>query len=109
MVDSTKLFQKTLCDINPNHIRCLEVYGNFLKDIVNDDVEGSRILEKAEYVAKSTVVNKQFADNDKQKYGENTNTCIVTISGNYNNVGIINNTNNEILRILEFSPSEIIG
>jgi PAS domain S-box-containing protein len=47
-------------------------------------------------------------DSDKSKYGENTNTCIVTISGNYSNIGIINNTNNEILRMLGYSPSEII-
>ncbi len=33
----------------------------------------------------------------------------MTISGNYNNIGSIKNTNNEILRILEYSPSEIIG
>lgn len=44
--------------MNPNHIKCLEIYGNFLKDIVNDDVEGQRILEKAEYIGKSTVMNK---------------------------------------------------
>jgi hypothetical protein len=40
MVDATKTSFKKLTDINPNHIRCLEVHGNFLKDIVNDDIEG---------------------------------------------------------------------
>ena len=34
------------------------MYGNFLREIVNDDVEGGRILEKADYVGKSTVLNK---------------------------------------------------
>jgi len=41
------------------------VHGHFLKEIVNDEIEGRRILEKAEYVAKSTIVNKQFLDNDR--------------------------------------------
>ena len=44
--------------MNPNQIKCLEMYGYFLKEIVNDDVEGARILDKADYVGKSTVLNK---------------------------------------------------
>ena len=44
--------------MNPNHIKCLNTYGYFLKDIVNDELEGSRILEKADYVGKSSMVNK---------------------------------------------------
>ncbi len=95
--------------MNPNHIKCLEIYGNFLKDIVNDDVEGQRILEKSEYIGKSTVMNKQFIDNDRQKYGENSNTCIITVSGNFNNIGVVTNTNNEITRILGFVKSDLIG
>ena len=54
-----------------------------------------RILEKAEYVAKSAAMNKQFADNDRVKYGENSNTCILTVSGNYNR--ILNYTKNELI------------
>jgi len=45
-VESTSDLFKKLNDMNPNHIRCLEIYGNFLKEIVNDDSEGPRILEK---------------------------------------------------------------
>ena len=49
---------KRLIEMNPNHIRCLTIYGNFLKEIVNDELEGARILEKADYVGKSSMVNK---------------------------------------------------
>ena len=100
---------KKLNDINPNHIKMLQIYGNYLKDIVNDDVEGQRTLEKAEYVDKSSAVNKQFIDNDHLKYGENSNTCILTVSGNLANLGIIKNVNNEITRILGFSKPDLIG
>jgi ABC-type transport system involved in cytochrome c biogenesis permease subunit len=100
---------KKLNDINPNHIKMLQIYGNYLKDIVNDDVEGQRTLEKAEYVDKSSAVNKQFIDNDHLKYGENSNTCILTVSGNLGNLGIIKNVNNEITRILGYSKTELLG
>ncbi|CAD8089671.1 unnamed protein product [Paramecium primaurelia] len=108
-VESTSDFYKKLQEMNQNHIKCLQVYGNFLKDIVNDDVEGQRILEKAEYIQKSTAVNKLGLDQERQKYGENANTCIITCSGNYNNIGVVTNVNNEITRILGFSKSDIIG
>lgn len=100
---------KKLNDINPNHIKMLQSYGNFLKNIVNDDVEGQRVLEKADYVVKSSVVNKQFIENDRLKYGENSNTCIVTVSGNSNGMGTIKNVNNEITRILGFAKADLIG
>ena len=72
-------------------------------------MEGSRILEKAEYIGKSAVINKQFLDNDRQKYGENSNTCIVTCSGNYNNMGVITNCNMEVTRILGFTKMDVVG
>lgn len=105
---SSGQFRK-LNEMNPNHIKCLTIYGNFLKDIVNDDQEGLRLIEKAEYVEKSAVVNKQFIDNDRLKYGENSNTCIITCSGNLNSMGIIKNVNNEITRLLGFSKFQIMG
>jgi len=73
-----------LQSMNPNNIKCLTIYGNYLKDIVNDSQEGARLLEKADYVDRSNQANKQLIDQEKQKYGENSNTTIVTISGNLN-------------------------
>jgi hypothetical protein len=39
-VEGTNELYKNLSDINPNHIKLLEIYGNFLKDIVNEDDDG---------------------------------------------------------------------
>lgn len=33
---TAELFEQ-LQEMNPNHIKCLEMYGNFLKEIVNDE------------------------------------------------------------------------
>lgn len=85
-----------LQEMNPNHIICLELFGNFLIEIVNDEPEGNKIIEKADYINKSNQANKQFVENEK--YGENSNTCFITISGKLNSVGFVTNSNNEILR-----------
>lgn len=54
-------------------------------------------------------MNNKFADNEKQKYGENSNTCIINCSGNKNNMGIVTNVNNEITRILGYTKNDIMG
>jgi hypothetical protein len=37
---------RKISDLNPNHIKMLRIYGNFLCDIVNDEIEGKKLLEK---------------------------------------------------------------
>lgn len=42
---TSNLYSK-LYEINPTHIRLLETYSAFLRDIVNDEIETPKILEK---------------------------------------------------------------
>ena len=52
-VEHTKDLFIKLQQMNPNHIKCLDIYGNFLKLIVNDDAEGTKIIEKCEYIQRT--------------------------------------------------------
>lgn len=45
-LEITSLLYIKLSEINPTHIRLLETYSSFLRDIVNDEIETPRILEK---------------------------------------------------------------
>ena len=45
-IETVMSLNKQLVEVNPNNIKCLEIYGNYLKEVVNDDTEGARILEK---------------------------------------------------------------
>jgi len=66
-------------------------------------------LLRADYIGKSSIANKQFIDNERLKYGENSNTCILTCAGNFNSIGTVTNSNNEITRILGYSKNDIIS
>lgn len=46
---------------------------------------------------------------EANKYGDNTKTLIVQISGNYNSLGLVTNCNNEITKITGYLKSEIMG
>ena len=45
-IEKTAEMFKILNDSNQNHIRCLDIYGNFIKNIINDDNEGQKYLDK---------------------------------------------------------------
>jgi len=44
--DVVKTAYKKLLEINGNNIKMLQMYGNFLKDIMNDNFEAQRVIEK---------------------------------------------------------------
>lgn len=44
--DTVKTAYSKLYEINSNHIKMLQMYGNFLADVLNDKFEAQRIIEK---------------------------------------------------------------
>ncbi|KAL4485750.1 hypothetical protein ABPG72_012290 [Tetrahymena utriculariae] len=100
---------ENLQEINSNHIKTLLIYGHYLKEIVNDEQDGSRLLEKAQYIQRGNQANKQFVDVEKLKYGENSTTSVISVSGNLNQIGIVVNTNNEIEQLLSYSKNDLMG
>ena len=55
------------------------------------------------------MASTQFQDGEKDKFGENSSTCIIIISGNANSLGQIINCNREVISVLGYSKYEIIG
>ncbi|KAL4464830.1 hypothetical protein ABPG74_011391 [Tetrahymena malaccensis] len=107
-IEDAKTCFNNLCSIRQNNIRSLLIYGNFIKEVVNDEIESQVYLEKAAYVSKNTVVNKQFADNENMKYNENSNTGILTMSANLDTRFFVQNTNYDFTRILGWPKHEIV-
>jgi len=107
--DIVKTQYSKLHEINSNNLKMLNMYGNFLKDIMNETFESQRILEKASYIAGTINMNKKYVDNERFKYSENSNTCIITCSANINDLGIILNANTEVTRILKYQVHDLLG
>ena len=79
---------KELGDRRENNIKCFDLYGSYLVNIVNNTEEGKNILDKNENIKKIVLQgNKQLIDKELTKYSENTNSTFFIVSGNYNNLG----------------------
>lgn len=114
-IEHAKHFFKMLCFIRQSNIRALLIFGNFLKEVrtlpppstfsvhlhhvmqvVNDEAEAVEYLDKAVYVSKSEVMNKQQTEeggSEAEKYSENSNTGILTMSANIGSLFYVQNTN----------------
>jgi PAS domain S-box-containing protein len=66
-------------------------------------------LDKAEYIEKSAYVNRQFMEDKRFKYGENSNCQIFIISGRIDNIGTVLNLNTEVLKGFCLSKEDIKG
>lgn len=47
-IDETEQLYDKLIKINSIHLKTLEIYGNFLTHVVNNDIEGTRIIDKSD-------------------------------------------------------------
>lgn len=104
--DSRKQFEQ-MNDLNSNHHKCLEMFGRFLKEVVNDETNGQRILERSEKVQRQA--HQRMAAEDMSKLEENSDTAIVTISGNFRKIGQITNSNSQITQLLGYNKQDLVN
>jgi len=78
----------------------LRVYGYFLLNILNDDINSKIVIEKLMINKKRTETNK--VDLESKRFGTNANTCVYSISGNWSQIGIVYNVNSKITELLGY-------
>ncbi|CAD8137448.1 unnamed protein product [Paramecium pentaurelia] len=106
-IDETEQLYDKLIKINSIHLKTLEIYGNFLTHVVNNDIEGTRIIDKSDQISKNLEINR-IIDSEKFKYDQNSDTCIITCSVNIENLGAITNCNNEIQKLLGYKKADLL-
>lgn len=85
------------------------MYASFLANVVNDSAAGEKLEENIKVVRKNLGASKNFSDEERLKYGENSQTGIIVISGNLHNLGIIVHCNTQVRNILDYYMSDLIG
>lgn len=99
---------RQLTKVNPFNNELIKMYGSFQKEVVNNQREAKRELEKLESTA-TTLSNKRLRHNSEYKIIDNPNICLITVSGHIRTMGLVKDVTNEIAKILGYSKSELIG
>ncbi|KRX01222.1 hypothetical protein PPERSA_05622 [Pseudocohnilembus persalinus] len=92
-IDKVEQEFKNLKELNENNIRTLINYGFFIRDVVNDETEA----------------NKQFVDNQKSKFGENSNCGIIIMSANLKTRYHVKNINYDTTRLYQFTKYDLLN
>ena len=67
------------------------------------------LLIRADYIEKSVAADKEYIDSEGLRYGENSDTCLIAVSGNLKSMGIVKSVTNDITRILDYSKGDLVG
>lgn len=95
--------------LNPNNCHVLTIYGYFLMNVANDESQYLKILDRADSIRRNLSTSKHVADEKKMKYGDNSQTAILVISGNEQELGCVKNVNNQVKTLLGWSRKELLG
>ena len=106
-LDKCRKCYQTISQMNPNHFKTLTIFGNFIKFVLNDDDESKKLLDKADYIKRSTNLNNQFLKDKRIKYSENSKFAMVILSGNDEDIGTIKGFNNEFIQKFGFGYDEL--
>lgn len=102
-----KLFQK-MQNIKPKDKESLEIYGEFLCDILNDKTVGQSYIDKSKEMNSHGVQIKLF-DNDISKLSEDGSPVLITSPGMDETNLIISQITNSITRLFGYTKVELIG
>ena len=97
-------------EINYSHYNLYREYGTFLIKVGNKKIEGEDFLDKGRKLLKELKnQEREIGAVDILDIMNNRNTCILIVSGNPDNMGVVLSCNNEIYPNLGYQIAELQG
>jgi PAS domain S-box-containing protein len=90
-------------------VKSYVLYTLFLHKVIKDIYIAQEIYTESKAVLDSYYANRKRWEANEGKFGENTSSAIIIISGNKATVGTVLNANNEVWEILGYEKSSVIG
>ncbi len=98
-----------MCSINSNNLECLLIYRGFLTEVANDQALSEKITENIKIIKKGIRSNKNFYDEERLKYGENSETGVIVVSADEHSIGIVQHCSSKVRTIFGYFMTEMIG
>ncbi len=100
---------RLLSSIDPNNIKGMVLYTLFQKHVMEDEFGAYESFLQVKRQDESRNIAKRGWDEADAKYGADSNTAVIILSGNRQNIGTIVNANHEICQILGYHKNELVG
>ncbi len=95
--------------IAQNSVKALIIYTLFLYNVAKDTFSAHERYIDAKQMMDNYYINKKLWESAEGKYGEDSTSAVVLISGNKSNLGTVINTNHELYEILGYEKRVVMG
>eukprot|EP01022_Parablepharisma_sp_SALTPOND_P008015 TRINITY_DN135076_c2_g1_i1.p1 TRINITY_DN135076_c2_g1~~TRINITY_DN135076_c2_g1_i1.p1 ORF type:complete len:1694 (-),score=130.78 TRINITY_DN135076_c2_g1_i1:1451-6472(-) len=100
---------ESILQIVQNSVKASIIYTLFLYNVVKDTFSAHERYLATRLTMDSYYINKKRWESVEGKYGEDSASAVVLISGNKSNVGRILNTNHELYEMLGHEKKSVLG
>jgi PAS domain S-box-containing protein len=100
---------ENLSTINSNNIKGYVLQALFLKIVEDDIVGGFNTYSIVKRELTTLAIRKKLWDENERKFGPNSSATVIIVSGKKTELGIIRDTNNEILKSFGFEKKDVLG
>jgi len=108
-LDKIQFTFKEITKILQNNVKSYVMYTLFLYKVTKDMYLSQEIYNETKAVLDSYYANRKRWEANEGKFGENTTSAIIIMSGNKATVGTVLNANNELWEILGYEKNCVIG
>ena len=92
-----------------NSMKACVIYTLFLYNVAKDTFSAHERYMATKTLMDNYYVNKKLWESAEGKYGEDSTSAVVLISGNKSNLGTVINTNHELYEILGYEKKMLMG
>ncbi|KAI9204168.1 uncharacterized protein BJ171DRAFT_599351 [Polychytrium aggregatum] len=108
-ITSAQQYYLSVLKLSPKSSNVYRLYGKFLTEIMNDHREGQRYLDKAEEMDTANPESRDGGERFDALDLFDEKVAHVTISGDREDLGIIQNVNSTVSKLLGFHKSEVLN
>ena len=95
--------------LNPSNVHCMVLYSNFMRVIANNGEVWEQCQEGLEGIKRAIAQAVGGEEVEKEKYGENSVSGVIIISGERSNIGIIKHCSTKVMDLISYAPHRLIG
>lgn len=92
-----------------SNFKTLSMVARYLRFVLQDAGESRKLALKLDNIRTGFMADRKFVDEKRLRFYDNVSPCIVLVSGNEDELGIVRTCNGEFLRTLGLDSQEILG
>ena len=84
--------------LNDQNVQLLRTHGHYLKQVIKNNEEGQKIIDKEILLTKSA--DSKNVSLEAERFASDNDAVVFTVSANYNSMGIVHNVTSAVTALI---------